>query len=166
MAGEWNEWKMLFSHTAESLKCGVKVRYLKLDYLNVNPPKIWSMRCSSHMAMVWLGVAYSHVNSNNSINHYLFCHTPLHPTLPTPTSGKCKWPTEPFTVRKKFTILSSQSTGCLTTSIRKRFNALFLASMNSLLAANEETTGFSLLYILTFSWIREINSTHIVKVFP
>ena len=50
-----------------------------------------------------------------------------------------KWPTEPFTVRKKFTILSSQSTGCLTTSIRKRFNALFLASMNSLLAENEGT---------------------------
>ena len=44
--------------------------------------------------------------------------------------------TEPLTVRKKFTILSSQSTGCLTTRVRKRFRDLFLASMNSLLAAN------------------------------
>lgn len=43
------------------------------------------------------------------------------------------WPTEPFTVRKKFTILSSQSTGCRTTRVRNRFKALFLASMNSLL---------------------------------
>lgn len=45
--------------------------------------------------------------------------------------------TEPLTVRKKLTILSSHSTGCLTTSIKKRFNALFLASINSLLAADE-----------------------------
>jgi len=84
---------------------------------------------------------------------YLLPHAiPLHPTPPTPTSERfilkvSKWPTEPFTVRKKFTILSSQSTGCLTTSIRKRFKALFLASMNSLLAANEGTRiGFPLYF--------------------
>ena len=47
-------------------------------------------------------------------------------------------------MRKKFTILSSQSTGCRTTSVRNRFKALFLASINSLLPVRKtKSTGYS-----------------------